>query len=392
MYHYKFPIIKHIDDLLPAIEGSPEFIVAVKEGYTVINYLVSMPTTFPPILDDRTALRRECRGIVFSNDTGEILRRPYHKFFNVNEKDETQEHLIDLSKHHWNLEKLDGSMIVPFKVKNNIIWGTKMGDTEVAQPVMKYIDSDPQLVESYYDFASWCLKHKISPIFEWCSRKQRIVLDYAEDRLILTAMRNMYTGEYQPHDVLEEMGDIHKIPVVKSYSSQKDMRKFIEYVSGLQDVEGFVTRFADGHMIKLKCDWYCAIHKAKESTVFDRHIVAMIFDEKLDDVISHLTQEERDNLRVFENSILTSVTYHTHRIHNLVDIVLKSGISRKEFALTHAKDLDKKSRQIAFLAWDNNELSKVRECVIEVTRDELNSNKEWDKFCSEWYDGVKYNK
>jgi hypothetical protein len=33
--------------------------------------------------------RRECRGIIFHAETGALLARRYHKFFNVNELDET---------------------------------------------------------------------------------------------------------------------------------------------------------------------------------------------------------------------------------------------------------------------------------------------------------------
>ena len=81
---YTFPRIETINDVLPAIEGRDEFIVAEREHYTIVNYVVSMPDTFPvintvqliqnfdvsePIFetrDDRyAAIRRECRGIVF---------------------------------------------------------------------------------------------------------------------------------------------------------------------------------------------------------------------------------------------------------------------------------------------------------------------------------------
>ena len=36
--NYEFPIIRNISDVLPAIHGRDEFVVAEKEGYTVINF------------------------------------------------------------------------------------------------------------------------------------------------------------------------------------------------------------------------------------------------------------------------------------------------------------------------------------------------------------------
>ena len=57
--------------------------MAEREGFTVIDYQVMMPDTFPPLTDEISALRRECRGIKFGTD-GKILARPFHKFFNLN--------------------------------------------------------------------------------------------------------------------------------------------------------------------------------------------------------------------------------------------------------------------------------------------------------------------
>ena len=88
---YKFPEINHIIDVLPHIEGRNEFRIFDKEWYKVINYVVAFEETFQ--WDDNdpvgSAIRRECRGLVFNQD-GVIISRPFHKFFNVDEKDETQ--------------------------------------------------------------------------------------------------------------------------------------------------------------------------------------------------------------------------------------------------------------------------------------------------------------
>lgn len=47
--NYEFPLIRNISDVLPAIAGRDEFVVAEKEGYTVINYNVMMGDTFPDV-------------------------------------------------------------------------------------------------------------------------------------------------------------------------------------------------------------------------------------------------------------------------------------------------------------------------------------------------------
>jgi RNA ligase len=98
---YQFPEIRHLDDVLPHIEGRDEFIVAEREGYSVVNYVVAMADTFNMTGPDDLggAVRRECRGLKFA-PSGEIAARPFVKFFNVGEKEETQPHLVNLSQPH----------------------------------------------------------------------------------------------------------------------------------------------------------------------------------------------------------------------------------------------------------------------------------------------------
>lgn len=411
---YPFPYIKNISDILPAIQDAPEFAVTVKDGYTVINYHVSTPTTFPEVVpptkdevitlntlreipaalltvasdfNTHAALRRECRGIIFCNETGEILSRPYHKFFNVNEKPETQENLLDLSLPHVVPHKLDGSMIRAFKVKGKVIWGTKMGDTDVAKPINDFVKANP----NYERFAQECLVESITPIFEWCSRKQRIVLDHPEDKLVLTALRYMRSGQYEDYQVMCKMAEKDNIPVVEVIDPQSDMRKFIEHVEKLEDVEGFVVRFADGHMVKLKCDWYCAIHRAKDRIMFDRHVVGMILDEKLDDLIPHLLEEDRVKLREFEGEFLKLLEKHTNKIYEYVTDTKAANPIRKDFAFA-VKSLEKDFKTLVFLAFDNVDRTHIRECLITFVRKYLVANVDWEFLRDKWFEGIKYNR
>lgn len=190
---YKFPEITNISDVLPAIEGSPEFIVANRGDHTVINYVVSTPDTFPPVVTVNDALRRECRGIVFDNATGNIIRRPLHKFFNANQTDETQVNKIDFDSPHSIYEKLDGSFIAPYRTSLGRLYiGTKMGNTDVATAAEQFVLAR----SNYLQLIDNLIEANYTPIFEWCTRKQRIVIDHPEDRLVLLAVRHMITGDY----------------------------------------------------------------------------------------------------------------------------------------------------------------------------------------------------
>lgn len=189
---YRFPEIRTIDDVLPHIEGRSEFIVAEREFGTVINYMVSYADTFdmngPE--DIGGAIRRELRGIIFDTE-GKIMSRPFHKFFNIGEREETQPHLLDFSQEHTIMTKVDGSMLRPILLNGQIRWGTKMGFSEVAEFAEKYIEKHP----NYTEFASWCMSQALTPIFEYVGPFNKVVLDYEEGMTLLAVRENM-SGKY----------------------------------------------------------------------------------------------------------------------------------------------------------------------------------------------------
>jgi len=196
--NYTFPVITHLDNVIPHIEDRPEFKVMEKGWYTVINYMVAFEDTFS-LIRHRTHynmwVRRECRGLIFDTATGNLISRPYHKFFNVGEREETAINKINLYEPHVVLEKLDGSMIRPIPTPEGFRLGTKAGVTDVAMNAEVFIGDKPK----YAKFINYCIENNLTPIFEWVSRKNRIVVDYPTDNLILTAVRHNTTGKYLPY-------------------------------------------------------------------------------------------------------------------------------------------------------------------------------------------------
>lgn len=190
--NYQFPVINNISQVLPLIAERKEFVVAVKDGYTVVNYVVQTPTTFPVVTSEETAILRELRGIKFNNTNGDIICRPLHKFFNIFEKEETQLQELDFSQPHTVYTKVDGSMIVPFMVNGEIRFGTKMGITDVSIQAEKVVAKNPNIME----FSKWCIENQISPIFEFTAPNNRIVIEYDKPEFTLLTARRMVTGEY----------------------------------------------------------------------------------------------------------------------------------------------------------------------------------------------------
>ena len=337
---YKFPRIECLDDVLPAIEGRDEFIVARREWGTVVNYMVSMADTFPEVrttggsarmreeADRIKAIRRECRGILFYPD-GQIMSRRLHKFFNVNERDETAAHKIDLSQPHVILEKLDGSMITPVITDAGIRWGTKMGITEVSMQAEEFVARNPQ----YSMFAQDMWIQGLTPIFEWCSRKQRIVVDYPEDRLVLIAIRNTVTGAYKSYDRMMTYAESYNIDLVKAYDgTTANMENLIAETRAMEDAEGWIIRFDDGQMLKIKGDWYVRIHKTKDNLLWEKNVVELLINEKMDDVKPYMLDEDLRRVELFETDFWKGINDTVNRYEDYFEMVLAANLDRKGYA------------------------------------------------------------
>lgn len=383
----EFPYIENIRDVLPAIEGYDEFIVVDRGDYTIINYVVSKPDTFgSSVLTKDDLIRRECRGITFCSKTGDILARKYHKFFNVGEREETLPQNIDLSKPHRVLDKLDGSMITSVLIDDKIEWHTKMGATDVAQQVEEFVARNPH----YNEFARiWC-NQGVTLIFEWCSRKQQIVLDYAEDQLVLTGARLMHTGGYFTYEGLVTATEDWDIPIVDAFGSADHINTFVEMTREEKDTEGYVIRFDNGQMIKAKTEWYVQIHKAKEKILQDRHVVGMILDNTLDDVKGFLSQEDLDSLNAFEAKIVETMQSAARDAVGFVAARKKLDWTKKDFAISpsidHIWPMDK---ALIFAIWDDNTMYNTRKMVEKMVRNNINSNGSYAKLQEHWFNGIK---
>jgi RNA ligase len=305
--NYDFPEIDHIDDVIPHIEDWQEFKVMQKDWYTVINYMVAFEETFSLVRERshyNMKIRRECRGMIFDTATGNLISRPYHKFFNVGEREETNLDKIDLTQPHVVLEKLDGSMIRPIPTPEGFRLGTKAGITDVAMNAEYFVADKPE----YAKFIKSSFSCGLTPIFEWCSRKNRIVVDYSEDNLILTAVRDMRSGNYIPYSQMVETGKNYDIPVVKAIAGDEtDIEKIVDHIRKWDDGEGVVIRFDNGHMVKIKADEYILRHRSKEQINSEKNIIQVILNDSVDDMIPLLTPEDAQRLKDFQQKFWCAV-------------------------------------------------------------------------------------
>lgn len=378
-HRYNFPKIENITDVLPHIDEN--FVVKeADEGITYVNYVRMGPETFPEIshkapdfMTYKARVRRELRGIAFDTETGQIVSRPFHKFFNVGEREGVTYEDFDLRFPHVIMEKLDGSMIRPIPTRDGIRWGTKMGITDVAMMAETFVADKPH----YLELARAAMGGMFTPIFEYCGRDNRIVIDHPVARMPLLAIRHNTTGNYMSYDAVKDFGARYGVEVVGvdgSLKSISDIRGYVESLRQQTGIEGVVIDFG-GHKVKSKTDEYLMFHRGKEMLHSERHLLGLVFEDAVDDVLPVIDQDSAAR-------IVSYIGRFWKEMDRLVDDCFSEYVrirrkykTKKDFAIGE-KYLAPWRRSLYFAIWDAK-IESVREGVLNTVRRGLSNNKKF---------------
>ena len=379
-----FPVIETIDDVLPAIQNKPEFIVAERDNYTVVNYVVTMPDTFENPFEEGISadealyrkIRRECRGLIFSS-SGKIISRPFSKFFNVNEKEETQIDKIDMSQPYRLFTKLDGSFIRPLPIGGQMFFATKMGITDIATQAYNFTDNHFE----YIEFSFYCVDNNYTPIFEYISPNNRIVINYYVDNLVCLGIRNNYTGEYVNN--FDEICALYNIPVVEHFNTnqieKEGFARFIEDARNQTGIEGYVLRFDNGYMVKIKTEEYVLFHRSKEKSESEHLIIQPIVNEQIDDLKGLLFKEDLEKVNEIEKWFWQSIQNQEYKYLELQRTAyeLSSG-DKKKFALEIAPKMEKSDASVVFQIFDGSK--DIKSVLLDRVKRNSNRVKQYDEF------------
>ncbi len=96
--------------------------------------------------------------------------------------------------------KHDGSLVAPVRFGGRVQFATKSGFSEVARQIEERFKD----AEKYASWSEHWIKQGHTPLFEWCSPRNKILLDYQTDQLICLGIRDNVRGTYMPHRQLHE--------------------------------------------------------------------------------------------------------------------------------------------------------------------------------------------
>jgi RNA ligase len=199
---------------------------------------------------------RVSRGLVINRLTGEIVARPFDKFFNWLEDGRVSEERIASVT-----DKVDGSLGILYR-NNGEYKITTRGSLHsdqgvVATEMLKAYDlSDPP--------------EEITLLFEIIHPQYQIIVDYGTvTQLLLIGVRNRFTGEQFPffpdvYNLSHQFG--FATPNVYPFN---DLSEIIASCGELGiNREGYVVEFSDGSRFKFKGERYLELHRLIEKMSF----------------------------------------------------------------------------------------------------------------------------
>lgn len=329
----------NLDDVREVIKDKPEFKLNKREFGWVVDYAVEFETTFRGKNEWEEIVLRNLRGTCF-NDKGNIIRLAYHKFRNLGETKEYELNNFNFNEPHIIQEKLDGSMVCPIPFPDGT-WqlGTRAGVTDVAEKAMKLMNSWkdilPQKYDAYVTFIDSCILRGITPIFEYVSREQRIVIDYEQPNLVLTGIRSIRDGRYigvETHHSIRHWVGNPRIDIVNTIATNEtDLKSFAETIRAIKGQEGVVVKFRDGRFIKIKGEDYCLKHRALDGLRFEKDVLALVLTNGLDDVLSLVDEGMKVRLNSYRDSVYARIKMATDEMDEIFHRYKSCG-SKKIFA------------------------------------------------------------
>lgn len=286
----------------------------------------------------------ECRGIMYEVDADKrpirVACRPMEKFFNLGENPMTLN--VDFARVARVMTKLDGSLISSFAIGDRLMFKSKSSVSSVqacdAGTWVRQV-APPELVEAIRDLT--LSNHTVN--MEWTAPFNRIVLKYQEPRLTILNIRHNITGDY-----LKMKTAWQAYPILKEYwvdgtcldrlDEAERMSYSPESIKKMEGVEGFIYVLDNGQMIKVKTDWYCNIHRAKDAALNFRAVLEAVLYERSDD-LRQVLGDDKDALKLL-NRVELKVRPWMSEVMAKVDSFYEAnrGLDRKSYAIKGQKD------------------------------------------------------
>jgi RNA ligase len=287
------------------------------------------------------------RGLILDIGTGEIVARPFRKFFNWAEWDPAKQ-ADYFDRPHRITTKLDGSLGILYHWDGDWMIATRgsFGSDQAERGAKLLRQYDLSMVPT----------EGVTPLVEIIYPENRIVVDYGDyEGLIFLEAISISSGLALPSPwwkgprAQTYVGDIMEVVALKSTSPG--------------DLEGYVIRWDDGEMAKIKFDEYVRLHRVLTGTNAVRVWEAMQEPDLWAILLHHVPDEFYHWVKQVELDLHTqAVQIETAARLAYQDHAHLASISRKEFALwaAHHEYSDILFRMLDDKPYDSNVWKRIK--------------------------------
>lgn len=284
------------------------------------------------------------RGLI-TDPYGSVIARPFKKFFNLNQNEESN--MANLVGHGVPkiYEKLDGSLGIQYEYNGLPTIATRGAfGSEQAQWATEWI-------RKHTDGSAFLPRHTY--LYEIIYPENRIVVDYGKrQELVLLAV--VHTDSGVELDIQEEAKRLNLSYAKPFDGSVEGMVKYATQMDGNE--EGFVLVYPDGFRVKIKGAEYVRLHRLITGFSSKSIWELLMNDQSLDEIIEKVPDEFFDwvkstekNLRDEHKKIYTTVVNVAATLVDLPDRKSKAvkimaehaNISGLLFGFLDGRDIDR---------------------------------------------------
>jgi len=255
------------------------------EPLIMLNYTAGTHNTLHKFPEGWTLPLRQCRGIVFDMVTGQLIAKPFEKFFNYGEHPETVNlpggPFVATVKH-------DGHLGIIFRYHDKFILTTR---GEFVNPTAQFAQA---MLDEYVEgngWMEWIPPGQITLLVEVIHPKTRVFLDYYADKRFVLLGINRNSGEYDVFDYPSVCvwGNLLGLDVAEQWvgDSLEVLREHMRDLS-VKNREGYVVRVGD-RMVKFKFASY--INKMVEAKLGYKYLMQRVISGNLGKMIDNLPEE-----------------------------------------------------------------------------------------------------
>lgn len=264
-----------------------------------------------------------CRGLIIDESTGEVLARPFPKFFNYGEMTELESG-IPFSETPEFTVKHDGSLGICYRINDQIYWSTRGSfESDQAKAAQMIWDQTYSHVQ---------VPPEVTLLVEIIHPATRVVVDYGgmTDLIIIGAV-NRFTGHDYSYAELQELGAALGMQVTEQ------IKLTVEEAIKLKDTmdhnsEGWVLRWSNGMRLKIKGNSYLDIHKIAYG-LSDKLKTEYWALGKIEELILKMPEEFRNEIEGFKAILDRQLMELTTSIAHHYSSASGNSSDRKSFAI-----------------------------------------------------------